>query len=186
MQTNLCLYLLEWWQCSWLKVVRMIKWCRMPGGGGDRRLSKKRGELNYFPFFCMSLHTSLYGVMTASLSCLNIRNLFIKWPTSKKLLTNSSAIWRPSFRVLSAVWDPQLTQQYESQELPGHQPSWNLGILLLELHGLWLDVLYFILLAGESLEVINCFQLKLLQQPFRAKVTRRLENGKNSNHCQHY
>jgi hypothetical protein len=42
------------------------------------------------------------------------------------------------------------------------------------------------MLAGESPEIINCLQLKLLQQPFRTKVTKRLENGKNSNHCQSY
>jgi hypothetical protein len=40
--------------------------------------------------------------MTASISRLNSRHLSMKWSTSKKWLTSSSAIWRRVFRALVA------------------------------------------------------------------------------------
>jgi len=172
------MFLLEWWQCSWLKVVRILRWCRVHGRGGDKRLSKERSECNWFPFFCMSLYTSLYGAMTASFSQLNIRNLFIKWPTSKKWLTNSCAIWSPCIRALvvsqglctessSLFMEPcQLFKNLSEISSMRVENFWvwtllKLGILLWELHVLWLDILYFTQLVRECPEVVNGFKLKL-------------------------
>jgi len=41
------------------------------GGGGDRILHEEQSDC--FAFFCMSLHTSLYGASAPSILCLNLR-----------------------------------------------------------------------------------------------------------------
>jgi hypothetical protein len=50
-----------------------------------------------FAFFCMSLHTSFYGAMTASISSLNYRHLSMKRSTPK-----NDRIIHPPFGGLSS------------------------------------------------------------------------------------
>jgi len=47
--------------------------------GETEDLMKKRAIFKCSAFFCMSLHISLYGVMTVSISCLNFKHLSVKW-----------------------------------------------------------------------------------------------------------
>jgi len=40
---------------------------------------KKEAIFDCFTSFCMFLNILLYGAMTASISCLHFRHLFVKW-----------------------------------------------------------------------------------------------------------
>jgi hypothetical protein len=52
--------------------------------GETEDLVRKEVIFGCFAFLYMSLYTSLYGAMTAFISRLNFRHLFIKWSISKK------------------------------------------------------------------------------------------------------
>jgi hypothetical protein len=158
--------LLEWHQNFWLKGTTVTEQFRVHGGVGDGSLDED----------CFIFCTSLYGAMIVCISCLKIRHLFMKQPTSEKWLT-SFASWRAFFRSLVVSWGPstcqdiprlllhwplsvvqihtKLTQQHESQELLDYKTppylqksiSWNMKGCD--------SVPCFILLAGESPELLQ-------------------------------
>ena len=74
----------------------------------------------------------------------------------------SSSICLSAVRYLQSVL---LTQQHESQELPGYQPPQNLGSRQSQV--LWpnrrIFLIYFIMVVRESLLVIDCFVLNFFQ-----------------------
>ena len=92
--------ILEWHRFSWLQIVRVSEQCRVYGGGGTEDWMEKEAIFDCFTFFCMSLHTPLYGIVIALISCLpNLSDTFIL-----KEMIELSIIWRPFFRALVVSW----------------------------------------------------------------------------------
>jgi hypothetical protein len=149
---------LDWKVSGWLNNSECLT------AGETEDLVKKEVIFRCFAF-CVPLYTSLCGDMTACNSCLNFKNLAVKWSAPNDWLSNLPSLglslrhliyWvlsscsRPS-SVNSAVWE--LRTSWISAFKPG-----NPFLGTLQANGG--DIAYFVLLVGESPEVINSFRPK--------------------------
>lgn len=149
-----------WHWCSWMKVVRAIKWHAVRGRRGDRRLSEEGGDLS---LLCL-LHILIHLVCYRDDHCLILKfHAALLEMVSLEEMVESTTIWKHFVTVLVFGWGLSIavSDLRFIEQSAFHTAAWEPWFFWMSSsstsRNLSLEfsviVPHFVLLVGESLEV---------------------------------